>query len=45
MCIRDSYPTNQNYSYPVSYEMIFGTAWKNIENTAENTEVIPIKKI
>mgnify|MGYP001189276219 FL=1 len=43
--LSNAYPTNQNNRYPVTYEMIYGTAWKNIENTAENTEVIPIKKI
>ena len=44
--LSNAYPTNQsNDRYPVTYEMIYGTAWKNIENTAENTEVIPIKKI
>ena len=44
--LSNAYPTNQsNDRYPVTYEMIYGIAWKNLENTDENTEVIPIKKI
>ena len=44
--LSEAYPTNQsNKRYPVTYEMIYGTAWKNPENTDENTGVIPIKKI
>ena len=44
--LSEAYPTNHsNKRYPVTYEMIYGTAWKNPENTDENTGVIPIKKI
>ena len=41
-----TYPTNHiNNRFPVTYEMIYGIAWKNPENTDKNTGVIPIKKI
>ena len=44
--LSEAYPINQsNKRYPVTYEMIYGTAWKHSENTDENTGVIPIKKI
>ena len=40
-----AYPTNKNNRFPVTYEMIYGIAWKNLGNSDENTGVIPIKKI
>ena len=44
--LSENYPTNKtNNRLPVTYEIIYGTAWKNHENTSENTGAIPIKKI
>ena len=44
--LSENYPTNKaNNRLPVTYEIIYGIAWKNHDNTIENTGVIPIKKI
>ena len=44
--LSENYPINTaNNRLPVTYEMIYGIAWKNLPNSIENTEVIPIKKI
>tara|TARA_B100001564_G_C20525373_1_gene617122 strand:- start:36 stop:860 length:825 start_codon:yes stop_codon:yes gene_type:complete len=41
-----NYPVNKdNKRLPVTYEMIYGTAWKDLINSDKNTGVIPIKKI
>ena len=44
--LSENYPINTaNNRLPVTYEMIYGIAWKNLPNSIENTGVIPIKKI
>ena len=45
--LASSYKKNEdNGRFPVSYEMIYGISWKNIEdNPNKNTDVINIKKI
>ena len=41
-----NYPVNKDGNrLPVTYEIIYGIAWKNYDNTNENSGVIPIKKI
>ena len=36
----------QNNCFPVTYEMIYGLAWKNLtQNHEKRSGVIPIKKI
>ena len=41
-----NYPINKDGNrLPVTYEIIYGIAWKNYDNTNENSGVIPIKKI
>ena len=43
---RDSYKMNKNTNYPVTYEVLYGLAWKKTpSNPKINEDVIPIKKI
>ena len=44
--VLDGYGINENSNYPVTYEVLYGLAWKKtLSNPKINEDVIPIKKI